>query len=366
MLINRRGAGLIDSEAIVQNPDSATDLSATQLLTAISEVPVIVLNWNRWEHTFACLHSLKTSADVRTVWLVDNASAEDRSKEAEAILHGLRFVRLDQNYGFAGGMNRALQIAAREGFEFAYLLNNDCTVTPGFLRNAVEAARRSNVAVVGSRIAYADASNSVLFDGEYYAPGQKPIDAPFETHRAQQANGAGMLVRLNALEAVGYFDERFFCYHEEVDLCWRLAGSGFEAVIAAGSLVRHSRAGSDVDGNSAYYRTRNEFLLARHFRGLRKLKRQMRAVYDASVAGRVATQRKDPIAWRALAAAIRDGVRGRFGSRPEYSVSRTAALQFRILCTVFPRFGRLAMRDSARSAQPHTRSSDAASTELSH
>jgi GT2 family glycosyltransferase len=335
----------VDSETTVQKKDMSVDSGAEQLPGRVSEVPVIVLNWNRWEHTFACLRSLKAAADVRTVWLVDSASTVDRSKEAEQILHGLRFVRLDQNYGFAGGMNRALRIAAQEGFDFAYILNNDCLVTPGFLRNALEVALVHAVAVVGSRIAYADESNSVMFDGEYYAPGQKAIDAPFETRRVLQTNGAGMLVRLNALEAVGYFDERYFCYHEEVDLCWRLAKSGFGAAIAAGSLVKHIRAGSDVDGNSIYYRTRNEFLLTRHFRGLRKLKRHLLAVYAATIAGREAARRKDDVAWRALATAVDDGFHSSFGSRRDRRVSRPAEMRFRILCAIFPSFGRLlAMR----------------------
>ena len=78
---------------------------------------MIVLNWNV-EDTFACLQSLRAAEDVTTVWLVDNGSLIS-TYETRTLWPGLRVVRLDQNYGFAGGMNQALRLAASEGYAFA-------------------------------------------------------------------------------------------------------------------------------------------------------------------------------------------------------------------------------------------------------
>ena len=232
----------------VTTHDPTTNSNGGRLATA--DTPVIVLNWNGWEYTFACLQSLRAAEDVTTVWLVDNGSLVDRTDETRTLWPGLRVVRLDQNYGFAGGMNQALRLAASEGYAFAYLLNNDATVVPGFLRAALDAVA-PGVAVVGSRIAYAD-GRSIAFDGEYYAKDERSVDEPFETRPVPHANGAGMLVRLAALAECGYFDERFFCYHEEVELCWRLAARGCASIVAANSFVRHVRGGSDVNANSVY------------------------------------------------------------------------------------------------------------------
>jgi GT2 family glycosyltransferase len=302
----------------------------------LPDAPVIVLNWNGWDYTLACLRSLREAHDARIVWLVDNASEDDRLEEVTQIWPGVKVLRLDQNYGFAGGMNRALRLAASDGYEYAYLLNNDSEVVPGFLRAALDVAQRENAAVVGSRIAYTDSSDSLLFDGEYHVPGKRPISAPSETKPVAHANGAGMLVRLDALASVGYFDERFFCYHEEVDLCWRLAASGLPSLVAPRSLIRHHRAGSDVDGNSVYYRTRNQFLLAEHFRGWRKFKRHVLYLYEASIAGRRAARVNDSVTWRALAAAVDDGIHGRFGRRPMNDLSRAARMRFRVLYALMP------------------------------
>src|SRR5215208_7058788 len=142
-----------------------------------ARAPVIVLNWNGWEDTFNCLRSLAVASDLSAVWLVDNGSETNRAAEALAILPELRLISLSQNIGFAAGMNHAMRIAVAEGYAFAYLLNNDCKVATGFLQAALDAACDSKVGIVGSRLAYADASNSLIFDGQFYEPGEKPIDA---------------------------------------------------------------------------------------------------------------------------------------------------------------------------------------------
>src|SRR5437660_10262187 len=103
------------------------------MITA-AQTPVIVLTWNGWHDTFACLRSLQAHGEGCPVWLVDNASDEDRRGEAAALYPGLRTLRWDDNYGWAGGYNRVLRIALGEGYDAVYLLNNDALVTPGFLR----------------------------------------------------------------------------------------------------------------------------------------------------------------------------------------------------------------------------------------
>src|SRR6266508_1972150 len=102
-------------------------------------VPVIILNWNGWEDTFACLESIRGSDCADEVWLVDNGSAQDRSPECLVMLPTLRVLMLGENFGWAGAYNRALKLAAAEGFEIAYLLNNDTLVSSGFLTAAREA-----------------------------------------------------------------------------------------------------------------------------------------------------------------------------------------------------------------------------------
>lgn len=295
----------------------------------VAGTPVIIANWNGWEDTFRCLRSLAKASDVKAVWLVDNGSDIDRSEEARRLWPGLRVVSLGQNFGFSGGMNRAMRIAAAEGYRFVYLLNNDSTVVPGFLRATLDAAHDSDVAIVGSRIGFAEAPNFLSFDGRYYSPGEKRIGTSSRVRRVSVVDGAGMLVRLAALERNGYFDERFFCYHEEGELCRRLISAGWTCAIANASLILHKGEGSNVFENALYYRIRNGFLLAECVHGLPGLRHRLNAwlgaCYQAALLGESALRDQRTNRLSTLAVGLFDGLRGRFGPR-RLSGNRTTGL----------------------------------------
>lgn len=290
------------------------------------QVPVIVLNWNGWRDTFACLHSVRSSADAGVVWLVDNASEDDRAAEARSIVHGLRCLRWEANHGFTGGYNRALRMARQEGYEFAYLLNNDATVVPGFLSSVVELAVTDvNLASVGSLILY-DGTNFVEHDGRWnprggkrWPPGGNKPEKPTGGVRLRYpefASGGGMLVRLEAMEQCGYLDERFFFCWEDAEWGRRIERHGLSSALCPESIVFHKGGKSDRDGNAIYYRTRNRFLLLEPEDPTERRRIIRRLLYDASVLAECARRDRDWESWLALAAATDDALRGRFGRRP--------------------------------------------------
>ena len=286
------------------------------------KVPVIVLNWNGWKDTFACLQSLRDSGETPEVWLVDNSSVEDKNAECRLILPELRVVKLGENFGWAGGYNRALKLAAAEGVEMAYLLNNDTTVRPGFLAAAEEAmSRDAGLAAVGSVIVFGGGGQLVKFDGEYHSPEQRrslPQDAN-RVRPVKDVNGAGMLVRLAAVQRDGGFDERFFCYAEETEWCWRMSRKGWKITVAPASVVVHKCEGSNQNLNSYYYRTRNQFLLRACCDGPlgwgRKWGVARNILLELHPGWHCLNQRLN----FALVEGLRDGWRGRFGKRPEWS-----------------------------------------------
>ncbi|HKF54165.1 MAG TPA: glycosyltransferase family 2 protein [Blastocatellia bacterium] len=297
-----------------------------------AHAPVIILNWNGWEDTFHCLRSLSLDPEVGEVWLVDNGSRDDRSSEAFALCPGLRVLRLDNNYGYAGGYNRALKLASKEGVEFAYLLNNDSTVVPGFLSALVRiASANGRIAAAGSLVLYAEPSNFVQFDGTYHGPGARPLYEDSGVRIAHMVAGSGMLVRLRAMEECGYFDERFFCYCEEAEWCFRVRDHGLLCVYCADSAIIHKGQSSDLNSNAMYYRFRNPFLL---FERLSKETRKAEArklKYEAAVVAEVARRSGRLQEWISIAHGLHDGLVGKTGPRPSRSVSLIPALRLALL-----------------------------------
>jgi GT2 family glycosyltransferase len=284
-----------------------------------SRIPVMILNWNGWEDTLTCLRALRELSEVDSVWLVDNGSTVDQSDECMRAYPNLRILRFDQNYGWAGGYNRALRIAASEGYEFAYLLNNDTIPAAGFL----EVLRRPilqdhRLAAVGSVIVYAD-KEWVRFDGRYYARKECHF-APAcndEWRLTYEVNGAGMLVRLSALQSDGYFDERFFCYGEEAEWCQRMSSYGWHIAMAMCSIVYHRSEGSDTNANGLYYRSRNKFLLLHREGNIRAIRRRARLIRGIMGTAYDHWVLQDLVGYHATIAALRDGLFGQFGRRED-------------------------------------------------
>jgi GT2 family glycosyltransferase len=231
-------------------------------MSDVAGTPVIVLNWNGWEDTFACLRSLREHGNGCPVWLVDNASCDDRRADATALYPGLRTFRWDDNYGWAGGYNRALRIVLHEGYDYVYLLNNDCLLTPGFLQAVLDVAREDpGAAAVGSYVAYATTPEWLQFDGVPRFEGDRAVADGLSTRGTVRLSGSGILVNMRAMMECGLFDERLFCYWEDTEWCARAREAGWHLLIAGGSLLLHQSNSSDVNFNSLYYLYRNRYLV---------------------------------------------------------------------------------------------------------
>ncbi len=230
----------------------------------IPRVTVVIVNFNSGQATRACLAS--AAADLGACsWdavVVDNASGD----AASAAFHDLpntRVIRNETNRGFGVAVNQAAQIVASP---LVWLLNPDCLVEPG----AFEALRRvldahPECAVVAPQLLNADGTVQASARGEPTAltglfgrntwltryfpaarvvrrnlPARDLVAANVESAPVDWVMGAAMLIRRSAFEAIGGFDERFFLYWEDADLCHRLRVNGFSVRYAPRARVVHS------------------------------------------------------------------------------------------------------------------------------
>lgn len=273
-------------------------------------VPVLILNWNGWDDTFQCIESIRSAGDGCEIWVIDNGSSKNRQTELAESFPDVKFLGLDQNYGWAGGYNRAIEHMRNLGVKFAYLLNNDTIVQKGFLKHAVSVAENQAIAAVGSKIIESD-TGFVKFDGQYREGQNLPHEPEVEVVGCPQVNGAGLLISLDAFGVIGPFDERFFCYCEESEWCHRAtAKNNYQVVVARGSVIEHACEGSDVSQNALYYRTRNTFLL-------HEIKDGHRRNAYKKFENRLWRFRKnhDHASVRTLLCAFQDAESGKFGQR---------------------------------------------------
>lgn len=214
-------------------------------------VSIVILNWNGKKHLLRCLTSLATATyKPIEIIVVDNHSADESVAEVKKKFPSVRIVQNTVNRGYSGGNNDG--IAASHG-KYVFILNNDTQVHKKFLEPLISLMEKDTwVGCVQPKLVYGDDRNLLNAVGSYltrtgflYHYGyRKPADLPAYNSRLTiySAKGAAMLLRKKALEKVGSFDEDFFIFFEETDLCHRLWLSGYKVVYEPSSVIYHYEA----------------------------------------------------------------------------------------------------------------------------
>ncbi|MFP6665184.1 MAG: glycosyltransferase family 2 protein [Deltaproteobacteria bacterium] len=234
-------------------------------------VAVVVLDWDGGEESLAALASVAETAPAARLIFVDNASRVPVLAEVRARFPAALVIENTNNLGYAGGNNAGLAAARAAGCTRALVLNNDATLEPGALDVLLGvAAANPHVAIVGARILDARAPTTLAMAwGEVNwrqslvgLPGRGGPDGPrWAVERdVDWVSGCALLLCLDRLDEVGLFDETFFAYHEEVDLCARARKAGLRVVYAGAARVRHRGEGSSGGG----YVSRKQYFVGRN------------------------------------------------------------------------------------------------------
>lgn len=305
-------------------------------------VAVVILNWNGAEMLRKFLPSVLTYSQGEgvKVYVADNASTDDSCAVVEKEFPEACLMRLDQNYGYAGGYNKALkQIDA----EYVVLLNNDVEVGKGWLEPMVKymdehpqvAACQPKILSwrVKTNFEYAGAAGGFIDRYGYPFCRGRVLDE-IEEDRGQYdynipifwATGAALFVRRNVYWEVEGLDERFFAHMEEIDFCWRLRSRGYRIVCLPLCEVYHVGGATlkTSDPKKTYLNFRNNLLMLYKNLPAKELKRVMRVrlILDYLAAGFFALRGKVGEA-RAVLKARCDYV----AMRPQFETDRKENLQ---------------------------------------
>ncbi len=240
---------------------------------------IIILNFNGYEDTVECVRSLLLDGESdREIIVWDNHSTRD---EAALLVQDfgnqIRIHRSEENFGYAGGNNRAAKMASSDLLVF---LNNDTVVTPGWLTRLLKPMTpegrivacqpkirsyfdRERFDYAGGCGGFVDAWGYTYTRGRVISVIEKDqgqYDAPMDI---DWASGACFAIRKNAFISSGGFDELFFAYSEEIDLCWRLRRSGMLIRSVPDSLIYHkgARVWRNKPHRFLYFKHRNNLLM---------------------------------------------------------------------------------------------------------
>jgi len=211
-------------------------------------VALLIVNWNGADLLRRCLESVRDQRRPPDhVIVVDNASTDDSIARAEPQLGSVEVIKLHTNTGFAHANNVGARAA--RNFDALALMNPDVVADPGWLEALVAAAGADpRAAGFASRMLMASAPRLDGAGDSYHVSGRawrrghgmEATAGPQENVDTFGPCAAAALYRRDAFEEVGGFDERFFCYFEDVDLAFRLRLRGYTCRYVHAAVVRHT------------------------------------------------------------------------------------------------------------------------------
>jgi N-acetylglucosaminyl-diphospho-decaprenol L-rhamnosyltransferase len=234
------------------------------------DISVIIVSWNVRDLLKRALQSIFDDAAAAQcavqVIVVDNASRDGTVEMVRAEFPHARVIANTENVGFTRGNNQGLTAAASG--HYIFLLNPDTEIQRGALRamlDYMDAPENARVGIVGPQLVYADGSPqssrrrfpkfaTALFEStilEQWFPNNSLVTdyrlRMTDDSAVQDVDwvvGAAMLVRRAVYEQIGGFDENFFMYSEELDLCKRAQDAGWRVVYFPHARVLHHEAKS--------------------------------------------------------------------------------------------------------------------------
>ncbi len=246
-------------------------------------VAIILINWNGFDFTSACLKSLRELEfpDYRVI-LVDNDSENQEGKRLFSSFPEIILLENEENLGFAAGNNVGIRKALEDGYSHVLLLNNDTEVEPDFLGEMLRKFKSDEkLGVVQPLVNFLHQKDTIWsaggkwndFFGRAITMGdRKPMsEYSLKDTSLDWATGCCMLISRSALLEVGLLNESYFAYFEDVEWSLRFKKKGFGIVLASKALVYHEAGASSKKKHSEgtlsakvfYYHVRNQFYLVR-------------------------------------------------------------------------------------------------------
>lgn len=294
-------------------------------IVSVADLTVITVAFNSSHCIPALVHCL---FDLPHVIVVDNASEDATSLAVRALLPSATLLRNDRNLGFGAANNRALATVTTR---YALLLNPDCLPTPEFLEGMLQAAANfPDAAIIAPHLMRRDGT----FELSYRWP------ATHWESRGPKADGpccvgfvcgAVMLLNMEVMKKIGFFDETFFLYYEDEDLCQRVFLQGQQIVLVPELKITHLSRGSVKGPNPL----KSEFIRGYHHA-------QSKLVFERKYFGAAHAGR---LRWTTLALALLTLVPRLLLPQPRYLARLTGRIVG--LCRPYPDAGR-AGRPSAR------------------
>lgn len=247
---------------------------------------IIILNWNGYKDTIACIESIeRITYKNYIILIVDNGSTDESVKVFKTRFPNVKLMENQINLGFAGGCNVGINYALKNNANYVLLLNNDTIVQCNFLSELVDISESdTQIGILSPLIYYANEPDVIWSSG---ANINYKSSYPFIDRRrllkdkgqlkrninVDTVTGCCMLIKKAVFASIGLLDPIYFLYTEDRDFCARVKKKGYSIYVIPNSKVWHkvsSSSGGEGNPLAVYYSTRNLILYSKLYFSLRE------------------------------------------------------------------------------------------------
>ena len=265
-------------------------------MNPVKKTYIVIVNYNSWSDTIICLEDLKQKKwDNFEVVLVDNCSTDNSICKIESYLNRneknfifnnfpkwkhysdtnenlpIYFLKAESNKGFASGNNIGIKFAlskSRKPF-YIWMLNNDTVVDNNSLLNLISFFESDNYGLIGSKILDFDPPHKIqsLYGTFNKFKGRtKTIRNLNSKKKLSYPIGASLFFSSEVFKKVGFLNEDYFLFHEEIDYSTRVLKSNYKIGVCLDSIVYHKQGSST--GSFKNKRKKNLFIEEYKYKGL--------------------------------------------------------------------------------------------------
>ncbi|PID52686.1 MAG: hypothetical protein CR972_00560 [Candidatus Moraniibacteriota bacterium] len=221
----------------------------------------VIVNYNSGHHIISTIQSIFSSKNITpNIIIVDNHSTDNSLEYCKTKFPHITYISCKKNVGFASGANIGMRYACKNNAETITLINPDATIDPYCMHHIFQKIQKIGPSIASPIIFNDETKSEIWFSGGKIhsicmrATHKSPKNTLLEIlPKNSFISGCVMTISRKIIDEIGFFDEQFFLYYEDVDLSLRAQKKNFTLCVVKNAYAYHKELSENMPQTKIYH-----------------------------------------------------------------------------------------------------------------